>query len=38
MLLVLVLASAIAIIYGFSCLVDMVQHWAAMERGISSLI
>ncbi len=38
MLLVLVLSSAIGIIYGFSCLVDMVRNWAAMERGISSLI
>ncbi len=37
-MLFLTLAAVIGITYGFSCLVDLVQNWAIMERGISSLI
>ncbi len=37
-MLFLALAAVIGITYGFSCLVDLVQNWAIMERGISSLI
>ena len=31
-------AAVILIAYGFSRLIDLVQNWAAMERGISNLI
>lgn len=34
----LAVAAVIAITYGFSCLIDLVQNWAAMERGIANLI
>ena len=33
----LALASAIAIAYGFSCLVDLVQHWALFNAGVEQL-
>ncbi len=36
--LLLAIAAVIGITYGFSCLIDLVQNWAAMERGISNLI
>ena len=35
---ILVLAAVIGISYGFSCLVDLVQNWAAVNTGISNLI
>jgi len=38
LLLVLAIAALTGIAYGFSCLVDLVQNWAVMERGISNLI
>jgi hypothetical protein len=38
LLLLLAIAALAGIAYGFSCLVDLVQNWASMERGISSLI
>ena len=34
----LAVAALIGITYGFSCFIDLVQNWAAMERGISNLI
>ncbi len=36
--LVLTVAAVAGIAYGFWCLLDLVQNWAAMERGISTLI
>ncbi len=38
LLLALAVAAVIGIDYGFSCLLDLVQNWASMERGISTLI
>ncbi len=38
LLLLLAIAALIGIAYGFSCFIDLVQNWAAMERGISTLI
>ncbi len=38
MLLLLAVAAVIGITYGFSCLMDLVQNWAVMERGIANLI
>ncbi len=34
----LAVAAVVGIAYGFSCFLDLVQNWAAMERGISNLI
>lgn len=38
LLLLLAVGVVLGIAYGFSCLVDLVQGWAAMERGVSTLI
>jgi len=38
MLLTLTLAAAGGIGYGFSCLLDLVQHWAMFGVGVSQLI
>jgi len=35
---VLVLAAALGIVYGFSCLVNLVQHWALFNAGVGRLI
>jgi hypothetical protein len=37
-LFLLAAAAVIGIAYGFSCLVDLVQNWAAFERGAANLI
>ncbi len=34
----LMLAGAIGIGYGFSCLVDLVQHWALVNASIGQMI
>ncbi len=31
-------AAVLGIAYGFSCLVDLVQHWAMFDAGISRLL
>jgi hypothetical protein len=38
LLFLLAAAAVIGIAYGFSCLVDLVQNWAAFERGAANLI
>jgi hypothetical protein len=38
MFLVLTLAATAGIGYGFSCLLDLVQHWAVFGAGISRLV
>ena len=38
MLLLLLLAGAVAIGYGVSCLLDLVQNWAAFNAGTARLI
>jgi hypothetical protein len=37
-LLILVLAALFGIAYGFSCLLDLVQHWAAFNAGVAHLL
>jgi hypothetical protein len=34
----LVLVAATAVGYGFSCMVDLVQHWALFDAGVGQLI
>jgi hypothetical protein len=38
MLLMLGLAGAAGIGYGFSCLLDLVQHWAMFGAGVNQLV
>jgi hypothetical protein len=38
MLLALSLSAAAGIGYGFSCLLDLVQHWAVFGAGVSQLV
>jgi hypothetical protein len=37
-LLVLTVAALVGIGYGFSCLLDLVQHWAAFNAGVAHLL
>jgi len=37
-MLLLVFAAVLGIAYGFSCLVDLVQHWAVFNVGVGRLI
>lgn len=34
----LTVAAAAGVGYGFSCLLDLVQHWAVFGAGISQLV
>jgi hypothetical protein len=34
----LAVAGVAGIAYGFSCLVDLVQHWAVFKAGVGQLI
>ena len=31
-------AGVLGIVYGFSCLIDLVQHWAAFNAGVGQFI
>ena len=37
-MLLLAIAGVAAIGYGFSCLVDLVQHWAVFNAGVGQLV
>src|SRR5215813_3120267 len=37
-MLLLAIVAVAAIAYGFSCLVDLVQHWAVFNSGVGHLI
>ncbi len=37
-LLVLAVAALVGIGYGFSCLLDLVQHWAVFNAGVAHLL
>jgi hypothetical protein len=38
LMLLLAGAGVVGIAYGFSCLVDLVQHWAVFNAGVARLI
>ena len=38
MLLTLTMAATAGVGYGFSCLLDLVQHWAVFGAGVSQLV
>jgi hypothetical protein len=37
-MLLLALAGVVGIAYGFSCLIDLVQHWAVFNAGVGQFI
>ena len=38
LLVLLAVVALFGIAYGFSCAVDLVQHWAVFEQGAANLI
>jgi hypothetical protein len=37
-MLLLAIAGLVGIAYGFSCLVDLVQHWAVFNAGVGQFV